>query len=575
MPELSKNITGPTWVVKDLHTQTLGSLRLGEEDLSRLPSDDLERLKAVYANALNSPAGRAALERAADSKSTFSFRFSPKSGLFIEAGGVRERIAAPQEILEKGSPFLRALHTAHASAERKGLGVPGEGLERCGKAFLEADQERRAESLRAAPKSLAERVLKKLPEKIAICNDSLSFVRNTFSAAISDPNTPVILFGGSLKAADAVGRMALGGSVLSMASGGFIMRDSYREGKKAHAHGDAEGGALAGANGYIGANLSFLGAATMTYNVAAMTGSTGASAAAAAAGVSAITGSGFALYGAIGIVGAAGAAIAGRFRAKMNEMLERQGLSEAERLHEMLTWMRQNATLSEYEEMEILAKAEAEGKDGEAELKRELQRKWDQFDRRAGGSCCKAIREKATPEFLEKLKKGDPVALEEARLLVNAVSKANFKLLVKNVILVVIAILGILAFIGSLVMSGPLAPVLFAISAVLWLLVDSKRVNEKSSELLWKIRNSIWTESGDRLKGRACSILPQPNLSTTSAPKRDYLPRRSTPMVEMSARSRSSSLTGPGHRLDPKRFSRSSPTSKRRATLRHRSAASW
>jgi hypothetical protein len=235
--------------------------------------------------------------------------------------------------------------------------------------------------------------------------------------------------------------------------------------------------------------------------------------------------------------------------------------------------MRQNATLSEFEEMEIRAKALAEGKDPQKELERALQKKWDQFDRRASGVSCQLIRERVIPEMLAKLKAGDAQALEEARFLVNEVSKANFKKLVKNVLLVIIAIIGILAFVGALVFSGPFAPILFAIAAGLWILVDSKWAHEKSSDLLWALRNKIWPEWSYELKRRVCPPPPPSNSSITSAPRKDFLPTPSRRTAATSARLRNFYRTYPGLMWEANTFSPFLPISRKRDMRPHRFAA--
>jgi hypothetical protein len=73
----------------------------------------------------------------------------------------------------------------------------------------------------------------------------------------------------------------------------------------------------------------------------------------------------------------------------------------------------------------------------------------------------------------------------EARELIQEVEKAAFKEKVKHVILIAIAILGILASIFVVVLTGPASPLLFAIGALVWFGVDSSRLHNYIGEKCW------------------------------------------------------------------------------------------
>ena len=118
------------------------------------------------------------------------------------------------------------------------------------------------------------------------------------------------------------------------------------------------------------------------------------------------------------------------------------------------------------------------------ETEAELQQKWDQFAFRTSEACCRYVREEITPELLEGLQKNDPAAIAKAQKILDEVKLANGKQLLKYTIYAALTILGITAFICSMIFTGPVVPVLFAIGAALWLLVDASKVHKKLGDLI-------------------------------------------------------------------------------------------
>jgi hypothetical protein len=143
-----------------------------------------------------------------------------------------------------------------------------------------------------------------------------------------------------------------------------------------------------------------------------------------------------------------------------------------------------------------------------ADSDKELKKMWNQFSRRTSAECCEMVRETLTPDFLaqvemaierkrldpnfaDKVERGDNQAVKDeqaiktANELVAKVKIANGRQLVKHAILLTIAVLGILAVIGSIKFTGPLAAALFVIGALLWLLVDSRMLHRVAAKTFY------------------------------------------------------------------------------------------
>lgn len=99
------------------------------------------------------------------------------------------------------------------------------------------------------------------------------------------------------------------------------------------------------------------------------------------------------------------------------------------------------------------------------------------FDLRVGAAAGKLVR--------ERLIAGGPI--DDA--LVLEVEKGCFKESVKHILLVVLALLGIAASLCVLFLAGPASPLLFAISAIIWVGVDSSSVHEYLGEKFWSWSN--------------------------------------------------------------------------------------
>ncbi len=345
-----------------------------------------------------------------------------------------------------------------------------------------------------------ERIWAKTAETCSVTIDVISIVRNSLAST----NFPKVR---------AIAGLGLVGGALGIASGGFIVRDGVKGVKTAYDHGDREGGALALGVGAMGASYSVVGAGMVTNYSAPLFHAT----AAAGVGAAMITFAGFIMYGVVALLGLGGLAIHGSFRSELADILSRAKEGEREKLYKALTWIQEKTT-----------GPEPEGK---------WEKKWDQFSRRTSGEVSNMVRTLVTPDLLKKIEEGDSQSIALAHAIVNEVSKESFKKLVKSALLLIIAIVGILAFVGGIVLAGPYSSILFVIGAMLWLFVDSKWLHEQSSHLLWKIRNEIWSEWDFDVKGKVCPLpLLSPISSTTSDRNGDFRSIPLTPIAEMSKR---------------------------------------
>jgi hypothetical protein len=571
------------WRVNEIDSVRLGSLTLDRDDLKKLPSEDLIGLKEVYARALNSPPGRSLMgEPGSVDKPSFKLEFSDAKGLILSSNGGRVQIASAQEIFTEPSfkdfftgktPFIRQWQSVQRHALRRGVGRVGEmspvqieRAERIQRVFAKAQKERDEAALKKEPKTGLQHFWSKTPERIAKTADVLAVFRNSLTLAATSSSVALET---AKRMNMAVGVMGSIGGALAVGGGGFILRDAVQSGAAAYRHGDVEGGVLSAGNCAVGANLAFVGASMMAVNISTVAHS----AAATGTALTVLSGAGFIFYSILAIVGLTGVATSGNFRSKMNTILEQEGVSEKDKLYEALSWMRDHTTLSEFEEMEISAKARASGKDPAAELQRELEKKWDQFARRSSEPACQALRDQATPEMMQRLKAGDPKALTEAHAIIAAVSRENFNTLVKNVMLVIISLLGIASFIAGVILAAPLSALLFAIGASFWVMIDARFIHTPTSRFCWYIRNRMYPEWNFDVQGKVCPS-KLPTSSITFAPRRGSQSIPSTLTDETFKRSSGLFRRSPGPMLEPSRFSTSSPISKSGAMPPHRFAES-
>ncbi len=370
--------------------------------------------------------------------------------------------------------------------------------------FRQAHRERVRSEM--APRTL----YSKLSEANGVTIDVLSAVRNGAAAGTLAVDTSVKASAVAAKVLSGVSALAIVGGALGVATGLSIIRNAGLKLANAFQNGDWEGGFDNFTFGLVGLSYGTVSGSMVVSNAAAFAG---AAATATAASLS-ITVAGFALYGLLGIWSGYGLAINHSFRSQLEERL--QGEGDAAHLHATLSWLGSLV--------------------GGTWSKAQLNKKWDQFASRTSEAACRLVRERVTLQFLKRLEANDPAAIQEAKFIVAEVKKANGKQLVKNYLLMAIALLGIAAFIcGILLSASPIAPLLFALGAILWLGFDSSKVHEKLGDLICG-KSEIPAPNIAPLIPSAQWMKASTISSTASALKEGSLPIQLRPMAATSRR---------------------------------------
>jgi len=288
----------------------------------------------------------------------------------------------------------------------------------------------------------------------SVAIDGNSVLRNSASAV--NMITPVIA--GTLISGSAV----LGG-VLGVPIGISAMRDSYIKGKAALNSGDAEGVGVNALYGAVGASYAGVSGVLAADGVLGLMGSS-----LPAAMTPALGGVGLAMYGALLAYGSYGLKQTYNFNRDMQAVLKTEGEQG------VLNWLNHQVTLTKGEVAEIYRTA----KDPDQEIAKRLQKKWNALEFRTSPDCASLVREKL-PGLLEKFDQ------KEASVLIEEVEKNNFKARVKNILFLFISVIGIAGFIALLLSTGPAAPILFALSAIAWLAVDSGKLHNYIGGKCW------------------------------------------------------------------------------------------
>jgi hypothetical protein len=186
---------------------------------------------------------------------------------------------------------------------------------------------------------------------------------------------------------------------------------------------------------------------------------------AAAVGGTVGTVAGLAMYTFVGICAGYGIAVNYLFRKKLNQILQDKD-GNPPHLHSALLWL----------QTQIQDRSNSNA----------LKRKWDQFAFRSSKEACRLVRETVTPKFLKQLEIGESRAVERAKWIIQAVKRENAKQIAKHALLLTIMFLGIAAFVCGIVFTtGPWAPLLFSVGAVLWIAIDSTQAHKKLADLLF------------------------------------------------------------------------------------------
>ncbi len=464
-----------SWKLNSLDSLSLfRRMRLSGDVLSE---ERRSRLESAFNGVLNDPSVQPFLNARKSGKVKFDFDIREGRGLVMRFGskGKWRTAASFAQLFDRKTPFgalQRELQKAEAYAKRKGLGArvfrPTQRMIGLQPAILRTSVIRTLEGPVPYPP---------FQEGNACAIDVGSLTRNTISGAAELPFVPA---DAAAKMASGVAGMTVAGGAMAVVQGGLIVRKSLKTAKLAYEHGDAEGMGQAALMGTSGLSYSTVGAGMVVNGSATLAGKT---ALAAAAGT-AITVAGIAMDGLLAIYAAYGWKVTRQFRVELKEILnEKREPDEAERLREALAWVHEQVSLSDWEIMEIRQTAE----EPEKEILKRQQKKWDQFERRVGVEASAAIRHHL-PSFealQEGLAVGDAASIEKARDIVLEVEKGNYKERVKYKLFFLIAVIGLIGFALALAFP-PLAPVAFAIGALVWLTVDSTKIHGYVTEKCWQ-----------------------------------------------------------------------------------------
>ncbi len=276
--------------------------------------------------------------------------------------------------------------------------------------------------------------------------DGNSFLRNGTATAAALTPLP-------FAATAFVAGSAAAGGIIGVPVGLAVAQDGVKKVRAAAACGDLEGVVHNGLWASAGANYAALSSVLATEGVMILKG-----AAPPAALTPSFVGFGLALYGGVLAYGAYGLWKSSQFHSQLKTAVKEGGNLGA------LRWLSAQVSLSEEENHPDAAKI--------------LQRKWSRLELRMGAACSALVREKLS-KLMEQF---NPVS---ARELILAVEKAVFKQKVKHIILIAVSILGILASVFVVVLTGPASPLLFAVGALLWFAVDSSRLHNYIGETSW------------------------------------------------------------------------------------------
>lgn len=281
--------------------------------------------------------------------------------------------------------------------------------------------------------------------------DANSAARNSLSVAMTRVALPAIA--GTLVAASA----ALGG-VLGVPVGFSHAADGLKKVNASANAGDWEGVATGTAWSSIGASYAGLSSLLATDGIMTLAHQSVPQALTPAFGYL-----GTAFYSVLLGYGAYGALQTTSFRNQLKQKILEEKAAE---------WVKTQVTLTG-EDNNLSAE----------EKEKVLQKKWNQFEFRAGKSAGKLLR-----EHIQDL--DDP---KKAKELFLKIEEGSFKESVKHWLFVMLGLLGIIASVAvfTLAPTSLISPLFFAIGAVLWIGVDSPSVHIYLGDKFWK-----WHEGG-------------------------------------------------------------------------------
>jgi hypothetical protein len=251
---------------------------------------------------------------------------------------------------------------------------------------------------------------------------------------------------------------AIMGGVAGLPIGGSTAYLAGKRGKVALLNKDVEGGVTNSLFGTFGASYAGVSGVLAAEGVLLLK-----NAAIPAALTTAFFALGIAMNAPLALYSTYGLGAAFKFRNEFNQAIVENRASE---------WLKKQVTLDDAELAEIYTQF---GQNADAEIAKRLNQKWSAFEFRTSPDCATQVR-----EALINQGKISPALITE-------VQKANFKARVKHFILLLIALIGIIAFVAMIHMSPALCSILFAAGSGVWLFVDHSNLHNYVGDKLWNL----------------------------------------------------------------------------------------
>jgi hypothetical protein len=298
--------------------------------------------------------------------------------------------------------------------------------------------------------------IKSIKEADCIAVDTNSVIRNTASAI--QTSSPISLV------SSLVNGSAILGGVFGLPIGASAAYESYQKGKKAFSCGFTEGILHHALWGGFGAGYAGISGILTAEGVMGLQ-----KVSIPPLMTPAFGGVGLAMNGLLLGYGANGLWRAHRYGKELEQVLQKEGERG------VLNWLH-----NQIDAADPLERA----------------KKWSALELRISPACAELVREKL-PSLLTEFD------LNSAKMLIQEVRKSNYKEQVKYSFMILIAVVSAVAFACLLVASGPACPILFALGSLLWLTIDSSKLQNYIGEKCWE-----WHSNTNVIDSRFSRLYP-------------------------------------------------------------------
>jgi hypothetical protein len=177
----------------------------------------------------------------------------------------------------------------------------------------------------------------------------------------------------------------------------------------------------------------------------------------------------------------------GEFRHELGRILERD-ISQQKKAIEGLEFLQQQLSLTAKDWGDLSDRGLAQNSEA---IKNKYREKYERFVRRVGVEVAQRVFNESA-SLLAQVKEGDLDALQKAKELIELADQESFKKRVSCITIIVIATLMTVASIISIISMAtpfgiPVASILFAVNACLWLTVDSSWLHNKVGGAAYKL----------------------------------------------------------------------------------------